>query len=76
MKKIVIESATTQTYVNGKLVHSESYMPGDVGAGTGQSSFDYITQTGSNTAVQKRNATVLLRKSGRLASQYAIYAAG
>ena len=28
-------------------------------------------QTGSNSAVQKRNATVLLRKSGRLASQYA-----
>ena len=25
----------------------------------------------SNSAVQKRNATVLLRKSGRLASQYA-----
>ena len=30
-----------------------------------------ITQTDSNSAVQKRNATVLLRKSGCLASQYA-----
>ena len=32
---------------------------------------DQITQTGSNSAVQKRNTTVLLRKSVRLASQYA-----
>ena len=30
-----------------------------------------LHRTGSNSAVQKRNATVLLRKSGRLASQYA-----
>ena len=33
---------------------------------------DWIAETGRNSAVQKRNAAVLLRKDGRLASQYAI----
>ena len=32
---------------------------------------DWIAETGRNSAVQKRNAAVLLRKDGRLASQYA-----
>ena len=33
---------------------------------------DWIAETGRNSAVQKRNAAVLLRKDGRLASQYAL----